>query len=220
MIPASRLGRDRTAQTQPSAALMPRLDEYVGFVFDFDGTLVDSDELNCAAMCAALAAAGVQVDLAWARAEPFISMQRLRSRLRTELSLGLAVTDDQFVATASAYYLAHRDQLTALATTLPLVHAARGCGPLAVASANYSQVVRAGLETTGLAGYFSVIVGRDDVSEAKPAPEAFLLAADRLGTPARRCMAFENTDAGVAAAMAAGMAVIDVRIDPRIVRMP
>jgi mannitol-1-/sugar-/sorbitol-6-phosphatase len=53
-----------------------------------------------------------------------------------------------------------------------------------------------------------VLVSADDVEHGKPAPDCFLLAAERLGQPAGACLVFEDTVAGVQAADAAGMASI------------
>jgi beta-phosphoglucomutase-like phosphatase (HAD superfamily) len=59
--------------------------------------------------------------------------------------------------------------------------------------------------------YFATVVTGEDVTEGKPAPEPFLLAAERLGVAPDRCVAFEDTDAGVRSARDAGMTVFDVR---------
>jgi mannitol-1-/sugar-/sorbitol-6-phosphatase len=53
-----------------------------------------------------------------------------------------------------------------------------------------------------------VLVTADDVSRGKPAPDGFLLGAQRLGCAARDCLVFEDTLAGMAAAEAAGAAVV------------
>ncbi|MFI6979207.1 HAD family hydrolase [Embleya sp. NPDC050154] len=58
---------------------------------------------------------------------------------------------------------------------------------------------------------FDVVVVRDDVARGKPAPDIFLRAAGLLGVPARCCVVFEDADTGIAAALAAGMRVTDVR---------
>lgn len=71
--------------------------------------------------------------------------------------------------------------------------------------------MRAGLATAGLAEVTTTVVAREDVTRLKPVPEAYLLAARRLDVRADRCLAYENTEEGVAAARAAGMDVIDVR---------
>jgi sugar-phosphatase len=53
-----------------------------------------------------------------------------------------------------------------------------------------------------------LFVTSDDVNQGKPAPEPYLLAAERMGVVPARCVAFEDSPAGIAAAQAAGMRVI------------
>jgi sugar-phosphatase len=55
-----------------------------------------------------------------------------------------------------------------------------------------------------------VVVTFDDVTHGKPHPEPFSLAAERLGVDPRRCVAFEDAPAGIAAAQAAGCAVVAI----------
>jgi sugar-phosphatase len=54
----------------------------------------------------------------------------------------------------------------------------------------------------------AIMVTAEDVDRGKPAPDCFLLAAERLGYPARECLVFEDAAAGIAAAEAAGTAVV------------
>jgi HAD superfamily hydrolase (TIGR01509 family) len=53
-------------------------------------------------------------------------------------------------------------------------------------------------------------VGAEDYANSKPAPDAFLLAAQRLGVAAEHCLVFEDTELGIQAATAAGMASVQV----------
>ncbi len=53
-----------------------------------------------------------------------------------------------------------------------------------------------------------LMVGAEDVERGKPAPDCFLLAAERLGVRAAACLVFEDAPAGIAAADAAGAAVV------------
>jgi sugar-phosphatase len=91
-----------------------------------------------------------------------------------------------------------------------LLDAAHGVVPLAAASSSKRRVVVGVLETLGLARYFATIVTGDDVTRAKPAPDIFLLAAERLGVPPAACVVLEDSLAGATAGHAAGMAVIAV----------
>jgi HAD superfamily hydrolase (TIGR01509 family) len=64
------------------------------------------------------------------------------------------------------------------------------------------------LKLSGVPGSFEVVAGGDEVAHGKPAPDLFLLAAQRLGIPPVECLAFEDSDPGVLAARAAGMRVV------------
>jgi HAD superfamily hydrolase (TIGR01509 family) len=57
---------------------------------------------------------------------------------------------------------------------------------------------------------FDTVVSGDMVAEGKPAPDCYLLAAETLGVDPRRSVAIEDSEYGVAAAVAAGMATIAV----------
>ena len=67
------------------------------------------------------------------------------------------------------------------------------------------------LESLGpLAARFEVLTTGDEVARGKPAPDIFLLCADRLETPPHECLVLEDSEAGIRAAHAAGMPVIMV----------
>lgn len=56
----------------------------------------------------------------------------------------------------------------------------------------------------------AVLVTADDVKRGKPDPEAYLLAAERLGAAPERCVVIEDSPAGIEAALAAGMRVVAI----------
>jgi HAD superfamily hydrolase (TIGR01509 family) len=66
------------------------------------------------------------------------------------------------------------------------------------------------LGTAGMADAFEVIVTSDDVERAKPAPDIYLLACERLGVAPADAIALEDSASGIAAAKAAGLTVIGV----------
>ena len=84
---------------------------------------------------------------------------------------------------------------------------------LAIGSNASTNTVAAGLAATGLAGLFDTIVTWSDVpaGRGKPAPDIYLLVAHRLGVAPGRCLVYEDADAGIAAALAAGMHAYHVR---------
>jgi beta-phosphoglucomutase len=66
------------------------------------------------------------------------------------------------------------------------------------------------LERTGLARFFDAIIDGNTITKAKPDPEVFLLGAQALGAPADRCVVFEDAEAGIEAALRAGMKCVGV----------
>jgi HAD superfamily hydrolase (TIGR01509 family) len=82
---------------------------------------------------------------------------------------------------------------------------------IGVASASLRQWVDATLQGIGLADEFQATVSASEVEHAKPAPDLYTTAAERLGVPAAECLAIEDTRTGIASAKAAGMFAVQVR---------
>jgi HAD superfamily hydrolase (TIGR01509 family) len=100
--------------------------------------------------------------------------------------------------------------LKAIPEVVEHIHAQHGRIPLAVVSGGRRTSVVRSLTTVQLLDRFETIVGADDYVNSKPAPDAFLLAAQRLGVTPKQCLVFEDTDLGIQAATAAGMASVRV----------
>jgi HAD superfamily hydrolase (TIGR01509 family) len=82
--------------------------------------------------------------------------------------------------------------------------------PKAVATSTRKARAQAKLARTDLAHRFTAIVGGDEIARSKPAPDIYLEAAARLGIPAVDCLALEDSEPGIDAALAAGMTAIMV----------
>ncbi len=80
--------------------------------------------------------------------------------------------------------------------------------PIALGSA--SKNAKPILEKVKLLPYFDVIVDGNNVTKAKPDPEVFLIAAEELGVNPQNCVVFEDAQAGIKAANAAGMVSIGI----------
>jgi HAD superfamily hydrolase (TIGR01509 family) len=94
---------------------------------------------------------------------------------------------------------------------LRLLRALRGAAiPCAVASSTAHHDVERRLERAGLRGFFGSVSGGDEVANGKPEPDLYLLAIERLGVEAHGCIAFEDSNYGARAALAAGLAVVVV----------
>ncbi|HEX7156388.1 MAG TPA: HAD family hydrolase [Burkholderiaceae bacterium] len=81
--------------------------------------------------------------------------------------------------------------------------------PLAIVSNSLNRIVRSSVRRAGIE---DLVAGRifsaDMVASPKPAPDLYLLAAATMGVPPARCLAIEDSSAGVTAALAAGMRAI------------
>lgn len=80
--------------------------------------------------------------------------------------------------------------------------------PLAVATSTVQEAARQRLTANRLWERFRVVVTGDQVAHGKPAPDIFLLAAEKLQTPPQNCLVLEDSDAGILAAHRAGMPAI------------
>jgi pseudouridine-5'-monophosphatase len=86
------------------------------------------------------------------------------------------------------------------------------CGvPMAVATSSSAKALAAKRQPHGpLFARFAAFVTAEDVARGKPAPDAFLAAAAKLGVPPADCAVFEDAQSGVEAGLAAGCAVVAV----------
>lgn len=82
--------------------------------------------------------------------------------------------------------------------------------PRAVVTSTHRWRTEQKLDRCGLARYFSTLVTGDEVRESKPAPDIYLLAAERLDVDPACCVVLEDSIPGVRAALAAGMTPIQV----------
>ncbi len=180
-----------------------------GLIFDCDGTLIDSMPAHYRAWLAALGAYGLTFDEdrfyrlgGW----PTLEVARL---VATESPL--PVPCEQLAAEKEALFLEHLDHLRPIEPVVAIVREYRGRKPMAVATGAIRAICERMLRQIGLWESFGAIVAADDVAHHKPAPDTYLLAARRLNVAPERCVAYEDTDPGVASARTAGMTVVDVR---------
>ncbi|MFG6358074.1 MAG: HAD family phosphatase [Acetatifactor sp.] len=89
------------------------------------------------------------------------------------------------------------------------LHRDRGV-KMAVATSNSRELAEAVLATHGLTGFFDAIVTGCEVAHGKPWPDIYLEAAARLGVNAGECLVFEDVVAGIQAGKSAGMQVAAV----------
>ncbi len=195
-------------QAQNAGHLEP-LDRHVGLIFDWDGTLADSQAVAFAAMAEALTHHGADLHQEWFDARTGISTDEMVS-LVGQLQ-GLELDIPAVVGHRNEAYLARLHQVGEVALVTATLRKHHGTRPLALATGNTRDAVTRTARALGLLSYFDVVVTREDAERGKPAPEIFLTAARRLGLSPSRCLVYEDSDEGMEAAKAAGMDAIDVR---------
>ena len=108
------------------------------------------------------------------------------------------------------YYFDQLPELKPVPEVVAHLEAQYGKIPFGVVSGSTRESVVNSLTTIGLLDRFQTIVASEDYNRSKPAPDAFLLAAERLGVSPADCLVFEDADIGIQAATAAGMASVRV----------
>lgn len=179
-------------------------------VFDLDGTLVDTEALCNVAGVEACANLGLPVDLPFFEGLAGID-DVTRARLIGE-HVGAVVELDAFLEEwdrLCSIRFAQGIPLKAGAVELLAALEAMGL-PLALATSSRRGPAGEKLEGAGLARFFRAVVTFDDVASPKPAPDAYLLACERLGADPARSLAFEDSDTGARSARAAGLTVVQV----------
>ncbi|GGF73526.1 beta-phosphoglucomutase [Paenibacillus albidus] len=106
-------------------------------------------------------------------------------------------------------YIAKMDSSEILPGALEFLRECREQG-LKIALGSASKNAMTILNNTGLTPYFDAIIDGTHTSAAKPDPEVFLLGAQALGTAPGQCVVFEDAEAGIEAAIRAGMASIGI----------
>ncbi len=182
--------------------------KFGAYLFDCDGTVADSMPLHYKAWKQALAEWGCEFGEERFYGLGGMPVKEIISTLNREHGLTMPV-DAVSLRKENLYYelLA---ELRAVPDVLEHVNAQHGRIPFAVVSGSTRESVTASLEALHLMDRFDVLVCAGDYAKSKPDPEAFLLAAAKLNVPPHSCLVFEDTDMGIAAAKAAGMAWVKV----------
>ena len=184
------------------------------YLFDCDGTIVDSMPLHYVAWKAALAEWNCPFDedlfYAWGGRPVTAILTSLNEMNQLQMPLEIVAKRKE-----ELYY----DQLStlqAIPEVVEHIEARHGEIPFAVVSGSRRNSVVSSLKHLNLLEKFDTIVCAEDYQNGKPAPDGFLLAAERLGVAPHECLVFEDTDLGIQAATSAGMA--SVMVPPPIAR--
>ena len=179
-------------------------------IFDMDGLMIDSVRVSIACWSQVAAELGLPLDATF-----FVRMVGLGDRDSQALLRGEGVPDPTIAAMAARchdlYEARTQTGLPLRPGILELLELLKAHGiPRAVATTTRQPRANRKLAAAGLLPYFDAVITSGDVAHPKPAPDIYLLAAQRLGKAPARCLALEDSPAGTRAAVAAGMTVIQV----------
>ena len=179
-------------------------------VFDMDGLLIDSERPILEAWLQAAREFGAA--LSEADYLQVVGCGEADTRARLQHCLGAACSYDAARARVGTLLAPRQAQGFAVkAGVVALLERLRERAvPCVVASSTERAEVQRRLQLAGLAGFFASLSGGDEVTRGKPHPDLFLLAAQRAQRSPRDCLAFEDSEHGARAALAAGMAVVIV----------
>jgi HAD superfamily hydrolase (TIGR01509 family) len=182
--------------------------DFGAYLFDCDGTIVDSMPLHYIAWKQALGEWNCDFDeelfYAWGGKPPVQIIAELNQMRGLEMPVAALAERKE-----NLYY----DQLPHLKPVpevLEIIQAEHGRIPFAVVSGSTRESIIKSLTVVGLLHYFPVIIGSEDYARSKPAPDVFLAGASHLGLPPEKCLVFEDALMGIEGAIAAGMATVQI----------
>lgn len=180
--------------------------EFAGYIFDCDGTLVDSMPLHYRAWTSSFEhhAAPWQ----WTEDE-FYANAGVPDRVTTmqlNEQYGASIDPDSVHDYKLRWYSEHISGLKPVEPVAALARRYHAEGRrISVASGSDLSIVEPSLEATRLRDLFDIVITPALVEHGKPAPDMFLLAAERMGVDPKDCLVFEDGQAGIDAADNAGM---------------
>ena len=182
--------------------------QFDAYLFDCDGTIADSMPLHYVAWKTVLAEWGCEFPEELFYAWGGMPVTEIISTLNERNGLRMPV--DEVHRRKEAMYYERLPHLKAVPEVLEHIEASHGSVPFAVVSGSTRDSVVRSLTSLGLFDRFDTLVCAGEYTRSKPDPEPFLLAAERLGVAPERCLVFEDTEMGIQAATAAGMASVKV----------
>ena len=190
----------------------PPLDKYRGFIFDLDGTLINSMPHHVNAWIAVGHEHNFEVSpeniYAWGGVSSLDVVLKLKA-------LGCETGDPhEFVRRKVELYRAHLNEVELFKNVAQILKDAhnRGC-KTAIASGTQRINGKDALKIHQLESYVDIMVCGDDVINHKPHPETFLKASALLGLKSSECVVFEDGVLGIKAALAGGFDCIEVKDD-------
>ena len=194
--------------TPPYADVHRLLAGKAALIFDFDGTIAETNPLHARAFEETLAPLGVTADypsIAGLRTqEAILHCLRTEGRSKADFDLPALVAEKQRRARKLI-----AEQLDPIPAVEAFLVRARSRFGMALVTSGSCSTVSIAQHMLGYDGWFDPIVCAEDVPHAKPAPDGFIKALAAMRVRPEQALVFEDTAFGFEAARAAGLAVVD-----------
>jgi beta-phosphoglucomutase-like phosphatase (HAD superfamily) len=188
--------------------------KFSAYIFDCDGTLVDSMPLHLHAWRFALGLHGFPPEkFTNEMHHGYAGMPGPAIVRQLNASFGCDLPPEQVEIDKVKWYMDHHSGVRGIEPVVEIARAAHGKLPMAVASGSDAHIVHDSLKAIGIHDLFETIITPVDVLLGKPAPDMFLLAAKRMGVTPAECLVFEDGKLGIDAAKAAGMQYVVVPVE-------
>lgn len=182
-----------------------------GVIFDLDGVLIDSEELQFKAYRRVLSELGVEIERAEYGRE-WIAGGRGPEYAVERYKLGMSPAELR-ARKNPVYHSILQDEIRLMPGVLPVLERLRPHFPLAVATNSNTTDVGYVMQRFQLLPFFRAVITRERYKVAKPEPDAFLAAAEALELPPSQCVVVEDSHRGVVAAHRAGTRCVAVPHD-------
>ena len=189
--------------------------DFAAYIFDCDGTLVDSMPIHYVCWVESLRRNGATWPFTEDEFYHYAGVREWDTVVILNEQHGTNVDPDAVVEVKAGLFRQRLQEVPRVHPVASFAESLHGRAPMSVASGSEAPIVHACLQNTGLFHLFQTIITPEDVQRGKPAPDMFLLAAERMGVAPEDCLVFEDGRSGLEAAKAAGMEAVFI---PRTLR--
>jgi HAD superfamily hydrolase (TIGR01509 family) len=203
------------SETDLAATLQLPSRSFGAYIFDCDGTLVDSMPIHYVCWVESLRKNGATYDFTEDEFYYYAGVPEKDTVIILNKQHGTNIDPDAVVEMKAESFKRRISEIQPIRPVADYARSLYGSAPISVASGSEAPIVHACLKATDLFDLFPIIITPENVKHGKPAPDMFLLAAEQMGVAPADCLVFEDGRSGLEAAKVAGMEAVFI---PRTLR--
>ena len=184
---------------------------------DIDGTLTDSEDVHRDGFVAINRQLGAEFSPEEIEGGVGVALKDKYEELKSRFNQDISYQD--WADRLAAYYVLHSDKVKVLPGVKPFLAKADQAG-MKIAAVTNAQKTEADINIGRLGNQADLVqftLSVEDFPRPKPAPDGYLMGADKFGIDPKDILVLEDSPVGVAAAKAAGMTVIQIQKDPKLI---